>query len=1452
MGNIDWRIIDTALSGVTGPVLLRGEWLRDWFGGPVVDKLFGSPTEVHLAVNNCRPEGTGLVAEGTVDVPGLFLRGAAAVLHAQPDGAAGASARMTIECPPLIDCFPDLWEVQTSLTSLLGSEPLAGAHFTLCSHDDDALRRGLNFEAKWRPSGVPGLLRAALQGVDVVDLRGPIVLAWPEPQATETADFPWELEHRLPGLYLQAKLGKLKLPLDAPGFGEAELGVQFYVPCESRPGAGSIACAPVLAYTGNLKVPGGTLGFTAMHVPALLEEELMMQGSFEADDHASALSTLLHDAPLTRFLPDEVAKVVSDFKLATLGFRFALADGEWGLASTHLGITFNHKPPHWSPVPGLACTVFFDRLDLVVVHPEAGGPPQFFGSARAGADLFDSTFAVTLRVPDFLVTLEQTGGPISSDKLFEACLPPPAPRPPSFEIDRVSVMVDPGASYAIAADIRPGASWTAVKDHPSFPGVQLAVSSTGWSFVARTEGDGVPVVDLVNQLAQKVGLGTLELPPVLYTLTVDALCLSHGGGDFAFELEGSLALDTGGAPARLRAKLDLDVSRPAGAASAAIPPLGGTPPPPPPPRFGGQLIVEQGGRPTLEFDLAVASSTQGSTLVASFHDDDGLHVHVGDLLAGLPVTEDLRNAASGIELVLHDAMLVFEKPADDGPARLLLALDVEGGIELSAPQLPSLPLVSQEPVTGESLKLAVQLTVASAEFAADDVTAVQALDAGAAFLPAAGIAAGVGVNAALRIGACVEPLNAPAQPQQLAAKNGGPPDVTPPPSDGTQWIDIRRSFGPVWFERVGVNYRDGKVWALLDAAFTAAGLTISLDGLSVRTPLSPWQPTFGLRGLGIDYRNDAVEIGGAFLQRDVNDATGHLLYSEFAGSATLRAKQLTLSATGMYAQLDGHPSLFLYAVLNSVFGGPPFFVVTGLAAGFGYNRALVLPSLEELPSFPLIAQALSDVEAPQGPGAVLGALGRYVPASVGESFLAVGVRFTSFKIVDSFALLIGRFSHRFEIDLLGLSTLVAPPSVGSAALTTPIAQAQLAIKATFVPEEGILGVQGLVTPGSYVLSRACRLSGGFAFFSWFKDQPGEDGAKAGDFVATLGGYHPDFVPPKHYPAVPRLQLQWQVNERLAIKGNAYYALTAHALMAGGLLEAVWTDSDVHASFIASADFLLAWQPYHYEAQVSVQMHADVTLHLFGTHQLSFDAGAAVHLWGPEFSGTAEVHLSVLGFDVSFNVEFGDQQALPCAVPWTSFRQAFLPADLVGAGIEAGLVRSVDGPDAAWVVDPLNCRIAVTSLVPVTAATHLTSNVDARLGVSPMGVLAAQFASQLEVTVRNANGDDVSALFDFKPIRKAMPAAMWGKPEVYEVHGQRFVKPPALNGKPLIEEVLVGVALRPAVPPLEHKPPPGPPNPPEVLEVRLGGPALATADALAHAYQQPRKAATADLVRQYAT
>src|SRR5262249_29741885 len=150
----------------------------------------------------------------------------------------------------------------------------------------------------------------------------------------------------------------------------------------------------------------------------------------------------------------------------------------------------------------------------------------------------------------------------------------------------------------------------------------------------------------------------------------------------------------------------------------------------------------------------------------------------------------------------------------------------------------------------------------------------------------------------------------------------------------------------------------------------------------------------------------------------------------------------------------------------------------------------------------------------------------------------------SFKIIDSFALLTVSFGNHFEMNLLGLSSLVAPANAG--ANVPPVAEAQLALKASFQPDNGFLGVQAQLTPNSYLLSKDCHLTGGFAFYSWF-----EGSEHNGDFALTLGGYHPNFKVPAHYPTVPRLGFNWQVCPELSIKGDAYFALTASALMAGG-------------------------------------------------------------------------------------------------------------------------------------------------------------------------------------------------------------------------------------------------------------------------------------------------------------
>ncbi|HYP21486.1 MAG TPA: DUF6603 domain-containing protein, partial [Chloroflexia bacterium] len=357
----------------------------------------------------------------------------------------------------------------------------------------------------------------------------------------------------------------------------------------------------------------------------------------------------------------------------------------------------------------------------------------------------------------------------------------------------------------------------------------------------------------------------------------------------------------------------------------------------------------------------------------------------------------------------------------------LFGLDLRTNLDLSA-----LPLVGKELPPEASIGVDnLRLLVSSQPLKQEEVATLNgSLPPNIAPLPSAGIAQGLNVTAQMRLG--TQSLALSIQP---TAKSSSPTPPSTPPStaavatqpgepsaDSTKWFAIQKSFGPVSFNRVGLQYQDGKLTFLLDAALTAAGLTLSLEGLGFGSSLSDFKPTFTLRGLGVQYANPPVEIAGGFLRMGEE---------EYGGVAKIKTPDFTLAAFGAYKSLNGHPSIFVYAVLDYPIGGPTFFFVTGLAAGFGYNRALVAPTLDKLPDFPLIAAAKPPASTQpatssipsvstqpatsKDPVQMLADFEKAVPPAIGEYFLALGVRFTSFKLIDGFALLTATFGHRFEL-----------------------------------------------------------------------------------------------------------------------------------------------------------------------------------------------------------------------------------------------------------------------------------------------------------------------------------------------------------------------------------------------------------------------------------------------------
>jgi len=476
------------------------------------------------------------------------------------------------------------------------------------------------------------------------------------------------------------------------------------------------------------------------------------------------------------------------------------------------------------------------------------------------------------------------------------------------------------------------------------------------------------------------------------------------------------------------------------------------------------------------------------------------------------------------------------------------------------------------------------------------------------------------------------------------------------PDDGVHWFQVQKSFGPVSIQKVGVRYDAGTLWALINADLNVGPVDIGLIGLGAGSPLDSFSPKFTVSGVTVSLAAGPVSFSGAL----VGEIDPPNLYGELG----LGMANFSLGALAAYAD-DGYPSFFLYAVLDAELGGPPFFFVTGVAAGFGFNRNLVVPDVGALDSFPLIQWATGGGPSSTPTGDIgtqvtdamttLADSGVIAPA-LGEYWFAAGIKFTSFELIDSFALLIIEAGSHVEIDLLGLSTLTLPPQVpGSPDNPPPLAVAQLALEASFNPGEGVIKVAGQLTSRSYVLSKDCHLTGGFAFYMWYKDDP--LGAKAGEFLLSLGGYSPNYTKPAYYPDVPRLGLNWQLGGNLSITGDEYFALTPSAIMAGGGLSAVWSSGPISAWFSVEADFLLLFTPLHYHAELSIDLGASVKIDLlFTSFTISVHIGVDATIWGPPFAVEVDVDLDI----VSFSITFGDSSGPPDFLKWSDFVATVLP------------------------------------------------------------------------------------------------------------------------------------------------------------------------------------------------
>ena len=76
------------------------------------------------------------------------------------------------------------------------------------------------------------------------------------------------------------------------------------------------------------------------------------------------------------------------------------------------------------------------------------------------------------------------------------------------------------------------------------------------------------------------------------------------------------------------------------------------------------------------------------------------------------------------------------------------------------------------------------------------------------------------------------------------------------------WFNLQKTFGPVSIQKVGVQYKDEKIFVLVNMSLTGAGLTIGLIGFGVGSKISDFDPSFELQGIDITYSAGGVQISG--------------------------------------------------------------------------------------------------------------------------------------------------------------------------------------------------------------------------------------------------------------------------------------------------------------------------------------------------------------------------------------------------------------------------------------------------------------------------------------------------------------------------------------------------------------------------------------------------------------
>ncbi|RYP91655.1 hypothetical protein DL770_002221 [Monosporascus sp. CRB-9-2] len=454
--------------------------------------------------------------------------------------------------------------------------------------------------------------------------------------------------------------------------------------------------------------------------------------------------------------------------------------------------------------------------------------------------------------------------------------------------------------------------------------------------------------------------------------------------------------------------------------------------------------------------------------------------------------------------------------------------------------------------------------------------------------------------------------------------------------------------GPLSISNVGLKYKDKKLAIMFDATFQLGPLGFSLVGFSLGfgfTTLDQFPTvTPAILGLAASFEQPPLSIAGVI--RHGND--GSVNY--YAGGLVVGWTPYQFEAAGFYGIVtpegssDGFRTVFVFTKLNGPLVTLAFAEINSLCGGFGYNSSVRLPTVDEVYEFPFIASsglsgsdnAMRVLEKLVDPGPS----GWFKPLDK-TYWLAVGLGVGAFQMLAIDAVVVVQFGSAIKLGIFAVATADVPTLASSFKL----AHVELGISAVADFDYGTLKIDAQLSPRSYILDPNCHLTGGFGLYYWF-DAPHADQSIVGQFVFTLGGYHQTFNVPVGYPNPPRLGISWNLGGGLTISGEAYFAITPKACMAGGRLHAAFSAGPLGAWFDAFADFLINYKPFYFNMQAGLSVGVGFSIDIWFIHiRISVEIGAQLYLWGPPIAGRVHVDFWIVAFDINFGNDVSRNEAV---------------------------------------------------------------------------------------------------------------------------------------------------------------------------------------------------------------